>query len=160
MAFIGLYWQQRPNSNCLFRAPIHEGFALSIWFCYYRWFPRTLTCYADTNKPKSARKYLFDNTSKYFFNVLSLLKSCFSLLCPLDSHYAAFLFHFLGNDWLFNIHSHSQHGYVINGVYMVSEPNMWCVFQKYTTNIYISIMTDIKWIHLTLSAVFFIINSS
>ena len=26
MAFFGLYWLQRPNLNCLFRAPIHEGF--------------------------------------------------------------------------------------------------------------------------------------
>ena len=60
MAFFGLCWLQRPNSNSLFRAPIHEGFALSIWFGYFERFLRTLKHSAYTNKPKSARKYLFD----------------------------------------------------------------------------------------------------
>ena len=60
ISLFALSWLQRPSLNCLFRALLWEGFALSIWFCYCKWFLRTLACYADTDKPKSARKYLFD----------------------------------------------------------------------------------------------------
>ena len=36
IGLFSLYWLQRPNSNSLFRAPIHKGFALSIWFGHYK----------------------------------------------------------------------------------------------------------------------------
>ena len=58
--FFSLYWLQRPNLNSLYRAPTHEGFALTFWFGYYKWFLRSFECYADTNKHKSTGKYLFD----------------------------------------------------------------------------------------------------
>ena len=51
---------QGSNLNSLFRALRWEGFALSIWFGYYKRFPRTLKHSAYTDKPKSTRKYLFD----------------------------------------------------------------------------------------------------
>ena len=44
---------QRPNSNSLFRAPIHEGFALSIWFGYYKQLLGSFAHDAGTHKPKS-----------------------------------------------------------------------------------------------------------
>ena len=51
------------NSNSLFRAPMHEDLTLSIWFGYYKRFPRSFAGYTVTNKPKSTRKYLLDFTS-------------------------------------------------------------------------------------------------
>ena len=60
MAFFGLLGRQRPNSNSLFHAPIHEGVTLSIWFGYYKQFLRSFKLYAVTNRPKSTRKYLLD----------------------------------------------------------------------------------------------------
>ena len=41
-------------------ASIHEGFALSIWFGYYKPFLRSFKKDAHTDKPKSTRKCLFD----------------------------------------------------------------------------------------------------
>ena len=64
MAFFGLYWLQRSNSNSLFRALISEGFALSIWSGYCKRFPRSFASNGLTNKPKSTRKYLFDSVQK------------------------------------------------------------------------------------------------
>ena len=78
MSFFGLYWLQRPNSNSLFCALIHKGFALSIWFGYYKQFLRTLKYYAVTNKPKSTRKYLLDGPP-YFTNLPSFWP-CFTAL--------------------------------------------------------------------------------
>ena len=61
----GLYWMQRPNSYSLFCAPIHKGFALSIWLSYSNQFPRTPAYYGFTNKPKSTCKYLLDKQSSH-----------------------------------------------------------------------------------------------
>ena len=63
-----LYWLQRPNLNSLFHAPIHKGFALSIWLGYYKWFLRTLPYYGFTDKPKSTRKYLYDSVLSFVAN--------------------------------------------------------------------------------------------
>ena len=60
LAFFGIYLLQRPNLNSLFHALPWEGL-LSIWFCYYKWFLRTLPYYGFANKLKSTRKYLNDN---------------------------------------------------------------------------------------------------
>ena len=51
---------QGSNLNSLFRALRWEGLPLSIWFCYYKRFLRTLAYYAVTHKPKSTHKYLFN----------------------------------------------------------------------------------------------------
>ena len=51
----GLYWRAYGS---LFRALIHEGFALSIWFGQYKLFLKSLTRSGHTDKPKSTRKYL------------------------------------------------------------------------------------------------------
>ena len=56
---------QGSNLNSLFRALRWEGFALSIWFGYYKRFPRTLKHSAYTDKPKSTRKYLFDRKNPH-----------------------------------------------------------------------------------------------
>ena len=64
IGLFGLYWLHKQNLNSLFRAPISESFALSIWFGYYKRFLRTFECYADTNKHKSICKYSFDMYSR------------------------------------------------------------------------------------------------
>ena len=51
---------QGSNLNSLFRALRWEGFALSIWFGYYKRFLRSFAYYPVTDKAKSTRKYLFD----------------------------------------------------------------------------------------------------
>ena len=65
---IGHYWLQRPSSNRLFQAPIHEGFPLLIWFGnILKRFLRSFVHSALTNKPKSTRKYLLDLEIKFLF---------------------------------------------------------------------------------------------
>ena len=62
ISLFGLYWLQRSNMTSLFRVPIHKDFALSIWFDYYMWCPRSFTRYRLTDTHKSTHKYLLDTT--------------------------------------------------------------------------------------------------
>ena len=66
---------QGSNLNSLFRALRWEGFALSIWFGYYKRFPRTFAHYPDTDKPKSTRKYLFDCSKGVVMWIFAMLYS-------------------------------------------------------------------------------------
>ena len=47
---------QGSNLNSLFRALRWEGLPLSIWFGYYKRFPRSFKRSTVTNRPKSTRK--------------------------------------------------------------------------------------------------------
>ena len=117
MAFLGLYWQQRPKLNSLFRATIHESFALSILFGYYKRFLRSFKCSAFTDKPKSTRKYLFDikynKLSNSVIDNLWFLKSSLlhihfamhdnEILCNLPSNTSFWIIWSTRAQWLTNI---------------------------------------------------------